>query len=213
MSIENGGPDPANRPWARWAIIGATVVAALVGGYWVGTALFGSPQPAQVSIVTPAATLALRPTFTPTLPPTNTPVPTATSAAAAPATQPANAGGAPAAAATDTPLCHRRRRLQPRRPPMRRPLPGRLCLTTRRHRRQRQPGPQYLSLSAALKLRQHGRYSPPQLGRRCPRPANCDRNIPANCNLDAAAYCDEHDSAYRHADVLLQPCCRPRPAH
>ena len=89
MSIENGGPDPANRPWARWAIIGATVVAALVGGYWVGTALFGSPQPAQVSIVTPAATLALRPTFTPTLPPTNTPVPTATSAAAAPATQPA----------------------------------------------------------------------------------------------------------------------------
>ena len=25
MSMENGGPDPANRPWMRWAIIGATV--------------------------------------------------------------------------------------------------------------------------------------------------------------------------------------------
>lgn len=106
MSIENGGPDPANRPWARWAIIGATVVVALVGGYWVGTALFGTPQPAQVSVVTPEPTRGLRPTFTPTLPPTNTPAATATSATAAlPATQPADTGSAaPPTAATNTPL-------------------------------------------------------------------------------------------------------------
>ena len=42
MSMQNGGPSLADRPWTYWALIGASVVVAVTVGYGVGTALFGT---------------------------------------------------------------------------------------------------------------------------------------------------------------------------
>jgi len=85
MSMGNG--EPGNRIWVRWAIIGVSVIGALLGGYWIGMALFGQQgPPAQVSLATVEPTRGLRPTFTPTLPPTATPQAPATVPATSPAT-------------------------------------------------------------------------------------------------------------------------------
>ncbi len=123
MSIRNGEPDLANGPWTHLAIIGITIVMALVLGYGVGIALNGKPESAGVAAippdashgpgpdgtptVTPTVTPTGSPTFigTPALPATNTPAATVISAAAAPAaTKPAAAKPAPPLAGITNPL-------------------------------------------------------------------------------------------------------------
>ncbi|MFN8469691.1 MAG: hypothetical protein U0X20_29315 [Caldilineaceae bacterium] len=55
MNIRNGVGSLANRPVVYWSLIGAGVVGALVGGYAIGSAFFGTPAEAQ------AAAMAARP--------------------------------------------------------------------------------------------------------------------------------------------------------
>ncbi len=105
MNIRNGEPGLANRPWTHWTLIGASVVLTMIGGYSVGSALFGTPEPAQVAAEPPETTYRLRLPLTPTLLPTATPAAAATSVAVAPLAAQAAAGGStPPAAAANTPL-------------------------------------------------------------------------------------------------------------
>ncbi len=80
MSIRNGEPDLADVPWTHLAIIGITIVMALVLGYGVGFALNGKPESAGVAAKPPDAAQGPGPGGTPTVTPTVTPtgVPTGT---------------------------------------------------------------------------------------------------------------------------------------
>lgn len=100
MSTENGGPGLPNGPWVRWGIIGVAILGAILGGYWIGLALFGNPA-APPAVVTAQPTRGLIPTFTPSPPPTNTPAPTPTAQQAA-GNVSGGTGNAGQAAATPT---------------------------------------------------------------------------------------------------------------
>ena len=68
MSIRNGGPDLANRPWTHLALIVTTIGMALVVGYGVGLLLNGTPEHAGVVVMAPEATAVSPPSVTPTVP-------------------------------------------------------------------------------------------------------------------------------------------------